>query len=92
MGETFKPSTKLQKRIPIATLLGEVEIPKKELITRLIDAWQIAEAFEEVTATLKQHGGEMPTLNQLRAEFVQGTKDYNFAQRLKVFVARHIRN
>jgi hypothetical protein len=82
----------LQKRIPIATLLGEVEIPKKELIARLIDDRQMAEAFEEITAALKLQGGEMPTLNQLRAEFVQGTKDYNFAQRLKVFVAQHIRN
>jgi small GTP-binding protein len=91
MGETHKPSTKLKKRIPIATLLGAVEIPPQTLILKLIDEWWISEAFQEIEKALEKQGNERAIFSQIRSEFIQGSRDYNFAHRLKTFVQAHIK-
>jgi internalin A len=74
------------------TLLGEIEVPKKNLILKLIDDWRIDEAFREIETELERFGGDKPTFSQLRAEFIQGTRDHDYAPRLIAFVNTYLRN
>jgi hypothetical protein len=67
-------------------LIRAVEIPPQTLILKLIDEWWISEIFQEIDKALERQGNEKATFSQIRNEFIQGSKDYNFVHRLKVFV------
>ncbi len=99
MGETYKPSTKIKKRIPITTLLEGFELSDKEKVKRLLSENKLSDnqidmlvkllnenSFSDFFDGLEINGVDNYIVNDLKNILIQGKNDHNFHQRLKVYV------
>jgi internalin A len=99
MGETYKPSTKIKKRIPITTLLEGFELSDKEKVANELGKLQLTknqvdklvEATENTNAVeffelLDSFGIKGFHKSSLRKEFILGLKDKEFWERILVYV------
>ncbi len=90
MGETYKPSTKLKKRLPIKNLLEGVDLSISDQIYRLIEKTDIADAFAELEKYVKDE--DKVYFNTLRNKYMMDNYDVEFHNQLKTFVRKVLGN